>query len=49
MSILTKKEAFMLHRPEVIDIKYMNCKEYVDKIEGNTKFMKSAKKWFVII
>lgn len=49
MSILSKKDAFLLYRENTIDLKYINAKEYIDKIEWNTSLKKNLKKYIVII
>lgn len=52
MSIITKNEAFMLRRPDVIDLKYIAAKKYVSSVEGtDTRFytlISRMKKYIVI-
>lgn len=36
MAIYSKKDAFLLGRKDTINIKYLNAKEYVNKIEGKS-------------
>ena len=57
MSILKQRDAFMLRRPDVIDLRYMDAKKYVDSVEKRSPVIEKFKNiisfsgiaWFIIV